>query len=67
MRVETEIRRNNIPEVGYVDQARVELSDHFFTVSSYRKSSSEGEERFDMVMLNREEATELLQFLKENL
>lgn len=66
MRKELKLRQDNIPEISVVDQATVELSDKFLTLSTYRKAGEGSEERFDMVLLNIKEATALLNFLKEN-
>lgn len=66
MRKEIRLRQENIPEIHVVDQANADLSDHFLTLSTFRKNGEE-DERFDMVLLNIKEATKLLEFLKENL
>ena len=58
------LRQDNIPAIEMWESVSVSVSDKFLTI--FRMYKQGKTERSDMVMLNIEEAKELLNFLKEN-
>jgi len=63
---ELTLKRDSIPEIGMSDFKNVTISKHYVTLFSIYQTGS-GEENCNMVMLDRKEALELFNFLKENL
>lgn len=58
------IRQENIPAIELWDSISASVSDKYLTI--FRMYKQGKEERSDMIMLNIQEARELLNFLKES-
>lgn len=59
------IRQESIPAIELWDSISASVSDKYLTI--FRMYKQGEEERSDMIMLNIQEARELLKFLEENL